>query len=93
MRRDNVSDIKIPARYKFVLARNTETGEQYVLASEVKNKVKLENVKYNALRSISLQPNVRFAVLDVRDINTREELINHLNSLSEVWKVEEGQAS
>lgn len=78
---------RFPGRYTFSLMRNGKTGEQSILITKCRATCKLENIKFSHVRSFLLEPATRLTPLEVKEVQTQEELIKTVKELTDFWGV------
>lgn len=83
--------MKFPALFKFVLRRDITSGEQTVFVEELKKKKKngvirkLENEKFDDLRSFSYSDTIALVTLEAGVYQSERELKETIRTLQTIW--------
>ncbi|MNW44136.1 hypothetical protein D3C74_213580 [compost metagenome] len=89
MKETDLSNLKFPCRFTFNLIRDIKTGGQYVSAQQTKNKkVTMKNIKYMDVCHFSWDQNKEIALLNVKDIKSRDDLARWLYEYQQKWGIE-----
>ncbi|GFN32461.1 hypothetical protein PCURB6_27210 [Paenibacillus curdlanolyticus] len=79
--------LKFPSNYAVYVTRNIKTGEQIVSAKEIGKTPKVENIKFQSVKSFSWNHDEKVSLIDVKYIENEEQLSEWLGKHTENWTV------
>lgn len=80
-------NFQYPAIFSFHVILNKEDNTLTVQACLEKTKTDVKNIKFRSIKRIPLTTKIKVAVIDIREVQSEDELKERLRDYTESWKV------